>query len=69
MPMIPALGSLRQEDSEFQASVGYIVGPCFQRKVEGRGRWAWEMAQWVTAPDAKPDSLRLSEIHEVEGQK
>jgi hypothetical protein len=58
MPVIPALGSLRQEDSEFQDSLGYIVGPCFQRKVRGQGRWVWEMTQRVNAPHTKPDNLK-----------
>jgi hypothetical protein len=32
MPVIPALGRLRQEDQEFKASLCYIVSLCFKKK-------------------------------------
>jgi hypothetical protein len=31
MPIIPALGRWRQEDHEFQASLGYIVKLCLKK--------------------------------------
>jgi hypothetical protein len=30
MPVIPALGKLRQEDLELQDSLGYIAKPCLK---------------------------------------
>lgn len=35
-PVIPALGSQRQENHEFEASVGYIVIICSRKRKGGR---------------------------------
>jgi hypothetical protein len=32
MPVISALGRLRQEDFAFKVSWGYMVGPCLKNK-------------------------------------
>jgi hypothetical protein len=32
MPVIPALGKLKQEDNDFEVSLSYIVKPCLNNK-------------------------------------
>jgi hypothetical protein len=34
MPVIPALGKWRQENHKLKPSVGYIVRPCLQKKLQ-----------------------------------
>jgi hypothetical protein len=50
MPAIPAFGWLRQDDFEFEPSLGYPVSlrPCFQKPPTGRG-----VAQVVKCPPNK----------------
>jgi hypothetical protein len=31
IPVIPAFGTLKQEDQEFMASLGYMVTPCLKK--------------------------------------
>jgi hypothetical protein len=38
--MIPAVGRQRQEDHQFEASLGYIVRPCLKKQRAG------DVAQW-----------------------
>jgi hypothetical protein len=40
MPLIPALGRLRQENGEFKASLSYKVRPCLKKpRAEDVGQW------------------------------
>lgn len=36
IPIIPVLGRLKQKGHEFKTSLGHIVRPCLQTKVEDR---------------------------------
>jgi hypothetical protein len=38
-PIIPPLGRLRQEDQEFEASMGYIARHCLKKKKKKAGHW------------------------------
>jgi hypothetical protein len=38
MPIIPAFKTLEQEDSEFEASLGYVSGILSKKKKRGRER-------------------------------
>jgi hypothetical protein len=39
MPVIPALGGLKKEEHEFQASLGYIVRSCIKKKMVLKLPW------------------------------
>jgi hypothetical protein len=45
IPVILALGRLRQENFKVKVSLGYIVKPCFRtitkRQCREEGRWKW----------------------------
>jgi hypothetical protein len=45
LPVIPALKRLRQEDSKFEASLGYIARPCLKNKEIS---WALATVQILT---------------------
>jgi hypothetical protein len=38
LPVIPALGELRQEDCEFESSLAYIGRLCLKKKEKKEGR-------------------------------
>jgi hypothetical protein len=38
MPVIPALGRPRQEESEFKANLGYIISPVSKQKQKSQNK-------------------------------
>jgi hypothetical protein len=45
--MIPALGRLRQEHPELEASLGYIERHCLKKKKKKRRRRRSPLAEWL----------------------
>jgi hypothetical protein len=37
-PIIPVLGRLRQKDSKFKDSLGYIARPCLKKKMQEKNK-------------------------------
>jgi hypothetical protein len=54
MPVIPALGRLRQEDGKFKDRLGYVVRPCLSvKKRRNIDRNVLLAALFVTVPSSK----------------
>jgi hypothetical protein len=61
MPVILALRSLRQEDQEFQASLGYMVRLCLKKKKKDKRNKPMNML-WVFEKGSRNDERRLSTV-------